>query len=428
MSRAPRIYNLFPRLVGPMDRWISHFDRAASMLFDWVYINPFHYVGFSGSLYAVKDYRRLNPLFLPESWPAVTDELDHLKRLVAEGRQRGLKLMMDLVINHTSKDSLLVAEHPEWFLRDERGEIKSPSAIDPADARQVTVWGDLAEVDNHNAPDREGLWSYWEELVATYAGIGFQGFRCDAAYQVPADLWRRLIGRARSRAADCLFFAETLGCRLEAIESLGAAGFDLIASSSKWWDFSDPWCLRQHEQFRELAPSVSFPESHDTNRLAAETGGLRRVQEQRYLFAAVFSAGILMPLGYEYGFRNNLDVVKTMPEDSEEPIFDISDFIRQVNDLKRSIPVLQAEGPLEALWGLDGPVLCLRKTWEDDTLLIVVNKDWHNPHHVELPDLKGLAGGDGCFLLRLGGEKRQLGPAFQADLAPCEIALILSPA
>ncbi len=33
------------------------------MGFNAVYINPFHYPGFSGSLYAVKDYYRLNPRF-----------------------------------------------------------------------------------------------------------------------------------------------------------------------------------------------------------------------------------------------------------------------------------------------------------------------------------------------------------------------------
>jgi glycosidase len=26
--------------------------------------------------------------------------------------------MMDLVVNHTSKDSPLIDEHPEWFVRD----------------------------------------------------------------------------------------------------------------------------------------------------------------------------------------------------------------------------------------------------------------------------------------------------------------------
>ena len=33
------------------------------MGFDWVYVNPFHEAGASGSLYAVKDPFRLDPRF-----------------------------------------------------------------------------------------------------------------------------------------------------------------------------------------------------------------------------------------------------------------------------------------------------------------------------------------------------------------------------
>ena len=55
--------------------------------------------------------------------------------------------MMDLVINHTAKDALLVEQHPEWFKREADGELRSPRAIDPVDPRKYTVWGDLAEID-----------------------------------------------------------------------------------------------------------------------------------------------------------------------------------------------------------------------------------------------------------------------------------------
>ena len=34
------------------------------MGFNWIFLNPIHYPGFSGSLYAVKDYYALNPLFV----------------------------------------------------------------------------------------------------------------------------------------------------------------------------------------------------------------------------------------------------------------------------------------------------------------------------------------------------------------------------
>ncbi len=58
-----RIYNLFPTLAGTIRQWAEHLPRIAAMGFNAVYVNPFHYPGFSGSLYAVKDYYRLNPRF-----------------------------------------------------------------------------------------------------------------------------------------------------------------------------------------------------------------------------------------------------------------------------------------------------------------------------------------------------------------------------
>jgi hypothetical protein len=63
MSDGLRIYNLFPSLAGTIRDWMGHLPRIAGMGFNAVYVNPFHYPGFSGSLYAVKDYYRLNPRF-----------------------------------------------------------------------------------------------------------------------------------------------------------------------------------------------------------------------------------------------------------------------------------------------------------------------------------------------------------------------------
>ena len=45
------IYNLFPLLAGPFSGWQAHFERAAAMGFDWVFVNPIQYPGYSGSLY-----------------------------------------------------------------------------------------------------------------------------------------------------------------------------------------------------------------------------------------------------------------------------------------------------------------------------------------------------------------------------------------
>ena len=44
---------LSPPLIGPVRDWAGHLPRIEGMGFDWVYLNPIHYPGFSGSLYAL---------------------------------------------------------------------------------------------------------------------------------------------------------------------------------------------------------------------------------------------------------------------------------------------------------------------------------------------------------------------------------------
>ena len=309
MSEPALIYNLFPPLAGTIPQWEEHLDRIAAMGFTWIFLNPIHTPGLSGSLYAVKDYYGFNPLFDPESGQDPEAALAHFLK---EAGRRGLKVMLDLVINHTAIDSPLVTQHPEWYAKDDDGRIKHPGAIDPADATKVTVWGDLAELAYWPPPDPEGLLHYFDGVVAKYLRLGFMGFRADAAYKIPGDFWGRLITEAKNLEPRAQFFAETLGCRMEECAQLSSSGFDFLYNSSKWWDFQEDWCLEQYNDFRRIAPSISFPESHDTERLAAESGGAPEVARQRYLFAAYFSTGVMIPMGYEYGF-------KTAPQRGADP-------------------------------------------------------------------------------------------------------------
>jgi len=373
---TPRIYNLFQRLVGPTTRWAEHARRARDMGFDWVYLNPWHYPGFSGSLYAVKEYRRLNPLFVPAGADPMS--LEPLRAALAEISALGVQPMMDLVINHTARDSPLIREHPEWYVRDERGEVRSPFVVDPDDPSRITTWGDLAEIDNETHHGREELWAYWTELVRDSIELGFRGFRCDAAYKVPSELWRHLIAEARRVDREVTFFAETLGAPTEDVAALADAGFDFFFNSSKWWDFREPWALKQHEEFRTIAPSVAFPESHDTSRLAGDTDGDEAVQRQRYAFAAAFSAGIMMPIGYEFGFRKQVNVVETKPTDWERRRMDLRRFITRVHALKTGHALLRGEGVLRAAGGLGSDTLLLERRAADtpaaDVGWILVNK------------------------------------------------------
>ena len=391
------------------------------MGFDWIYMNPLNYPGFSGSLYSIKDFYKFNPAFAPEgaedpySW-------EPLKAFIDECHARGLKFMHDLVINHTAVDSDLVSEHPDWYRKtnavvrnldghvvfqfpfdeelpagDEFPEdeftieqrIAHPSAIDPADDKIITIWGDLAEIDNTESPDAENLLAYWRELVTFYLNLGIDGFRCDAAYQVPPETWKSVIAVSRTQKPDVFFVAETLGCTLPQLKVTVSAGFDYIYNSSKYWDYTAPWAPEQYEAFRKYAPSISFPESHDTKRLAFETNGREDVQRFRYLFAAFFSSGVMMPLGYEFGFKKAINVCDTTSSDWELSAFDISEFICKVNAFKARFRCLNEDGPMKHFEYGNLGILVLRKTALDNKqhLLMVYNKDWSHQQEVNIDSL-----------------------------------------
>lgn len=371
MSQGPRIYNLFPLLAGLLPRWRPHMERAAAMGFTWIPVNPFHQAGYSGSLYSVKDYYAIDPRFADGTGRPAEAQL---REMLNQASRLGLSVMMDLVINHTAFDSPLVTQHPGWFRRDRDGQIVHPGAMD---GKQCLVWRDLAEVDNAGSPDREALWAYWQKLALHYAGLGFRGFRCDAAYQVPEALWRDLIGAVKARHPDVLFFAETLGCTPEQTLATAAAGFDFIFNSSKWWDFKEPWCLEQYARTSPVVPSVSFPESHDTPRLAEELRGDHAAVFERYAVAATFSTGVMMPIGFEFGFRRRLHVVETTPADWEEPGWDLTGAIAAVNRIKAAIRPLNEEGPLERT-DLGHPSLFAFRKWTSDKreeVLVILNLD-----------------------------------------------------
>lgn len=362
MPEGARIYNLFPLLAGTIEQWHAHLERIAGMGFNWIYINPIHMPGFSGSLYAVKDFYTLNPLLRGAS-SATPDEL--LADFVKAADARGVRVMMDLVVNHTGKDSVLAQQHPDWFEREPDGSLHSPFCVDPGTGHK-TVWADLAEIDYRDRPQRGQILAYFAEVIRHYVGLGVRGFRCDAAYKVDRDNWRVLIDAGRRADPDTCFVAENLGAMMEQVEQLRGAGFDYLFNSAKWWDFRQTWLLDQYEKFRSIAPSIAFPETHDTARLAADLADqnvpqsqMERRYRQAYMFAAIFSAGVMIPVGFEYGFRKRLHVVSTRSSDWEKPAFDLTGFIRDVNQMKAKVPVLNEEGPQRLQLIDDGRMVAL---------------------------------------------------------------------
>ncbi|MDR2728882.1 MAG: hypothetical protein LBB56_07095 [Chitinispirillales bacterium] len=384
---APIIYNLFPRHFKTIGRWCGAVPHIKEMGFNAVFVNPFHETGFSGSLYAVKNYYKLNPLFLEKTQdPFDFAPLRHFAELC---EKNGLELIMDLVINHTAFDSDLTKSNPQWYKHEKDGKLSSPFAVDPANPSNVTVWGDLATIDNKFSADKKNLWAYWDTLVAYFQNMGILGYRCDAAYQVPAELWEFLISSAKKRNAGTKFYAETLGCQVCEIEALGRAGFDYLFNSSKWWNFDKPWALEQHALGKKIAPSIAFPESHDTERLASVPPAAIQVQKFRYAFAALFSKGLLMPQDYEYGAVTRMDVVKGTPDDVDKHKWDLSSWIAKINGLKTTVKTLGEEGSWRALNDFSRPFLFLEKSGGsgNESVYVCINKNMTGETRVEKRDL-----------------------------------------
>src|SRR5205085_920490 len=90
-----------------------------------------------------------------------------LRRLVAGAHRRGLRVILDVVLNHTSWDSVLM-KHPEFYKRDARGHVIPPHPD----------WSDVAGLDYRNARLRR----YVTRMLAYWLrAFDVDGFRCDVA-------------------------------------------------------------------------------------------------------------------------------------------------------------------------------------------------------------------------------------------------------
>lgn len=144
-------------------------QRIKGLGVDIIWFMPIHPIGetkrkgVEGSPYTIKDYRAVNLAY---------GTIDDFKALVAAIHDLGMKVMLDVVYNHTSPDSWLAGQHPEWFYRRPNGEM----------GNKVGEWYDIVDLD-YSHPE---LWDYQIETLKQWAAI-VDGFRCDVASLVPLD-------------------------------------------------------------------------------------------------------------------------------------------------------------------------------------------------------------------------------------------------
>ena len=102
------VYQIYPRSfadsdgdgVGDLRGVIEHLDHIARLGIDVIWLSPVYRSPMDDNGYDISDYEHIDPLF---------GDLATFDELVSGIHARGMRLMMDLVVNHTSD------EHP-WFV------------------------------------------------------------------------------------------------------------------------------------------------------------------------------------------------------------------------------------------------------------------------------------------------------------------------
>jgi len=229
-----------------------------------------------GSPYSISDHEGIHKdLGSPESF----------RDFVARAHRLGLRVVIDFVPNHTSMDSKMLNEHPDFFVHRRAGQGEPPKGYfehtDPGTGLKLWVrhggydsygerayWEDTTQVDYSNPALRRHMVGVVSRWVERY---GVDGFRVDMAYQVTNAYFNRnwggemggvpprrefleeLITEVKARYPGTAFLAEGY----DRFDDLSKAGFDLIYSKNNigragghtgWYDAMtsrDPGWIRE---------------------------------------------------------------------------------------------------------------------------------------------------------------------------------------
>ena len=159
---------------GTFKAFEEHLDRLSDLGVNTLWFMPIYQIsqvnkkGTLGSYYSISDYLAVNSEF---------GTMEDFKALVNTAHDKGFTVILDWVANHTGWDHVWITEHPEYYVKDESGNIISPLNTD---------WFDVAQLDFGNEAMRQAMIDAMKFWVTE---VGVDGYRCDYAQGVPVDFW-----------------------------------------------------------------------------------------------------------------------------------------------------------------------------------------------------------------------------------------------
>ncbi|MBN2301848.1 MAG: glycogen debranching enzyme N-terminal domain-containing protein [Lentisphaerae bacterium] len=327
-------------------------------------------MGRFGSPFAVLDFMDVDPALA--EFDKRTTPLEQFGELVDAVHKRLGKLFIDIPINHTGWASRLQIEHPEWFARDKDSAFESPGAWG-------VTWEDLARLDYRH----KALWTHMANVFLFWCSQGVDGFRCDAGYMIPVQVWEYIVAKVRMRYPNTIFMLEGLGGDLNVVRSL-------LDNANMDWAYSELFQNYTRQQIEGYLPYatntshqhgllIDFAETHDNNRLASVSEIYARM---RVCLCALASraGGFGMVNGVEWFAAEKIDVHDASSLNWGAQRNQIN-LISRLNALLAIHPCFHADATIELVrHSGDHTVALIRKSSDEKKrVLILVNLDCQAP-------------------------------------------------
>ncbi len=328
-----------------------------------IWLMPIHPVGdlnrkgTLGSPYAVQDYYGINPEY---------GTLDDFRSLVKSVHAIGMRIIIDLVAEHAAWDSRLVMEHPEWFVKNDEGAITSPNPI----------WSDVAELNYGHHELRK----YMIEMMKYWVrDIGVDGFRCDAAKNVPVSFWEHarteldkikpVMMLAESALPEHHFDAFDVTYSWDVYDALS----DVIDRTTDATVFNDILTL-EYYRFPKGSLKLRFNTNHDEN--AWDAPAVAKFSPKGARTTAVLSftyPGVpLIYNGEEAGNDKKLSLFEKVDIDWTKNL-EFRAFYQVLAELRSSHGALRRGEYVPVINSGGGKVLSFVRRLGDDQVLVVLN-------------------------------------------------------
>lgn len=339
-----------------------------------IWLMPIHPIsktnrkGTLGSYYSISDYKAVNPEF---------GNKDDLDELIKEAHKHDMLVILDWVANHTGWDHKWIENKPDYYTKNENGEITDP--INPSTG-ESWGWTDVADLNFDNMEMQNEMIKAMEYWVKEHE---IDGYRLDAAHSCPASFWKKSIKRLK-KIKNVLMLAESDGYHtggFELIElfdmSYNWSGHHVLNRIYKKENNSEDLKININRNLNDYSSKhvlMNFTSNHDENTWAGTV--FDRYGDGAKTFAALtyFLPGIpLIYNGQEYGLNKRLEFFEKDFITKKQT--DFYEFYSNLNSLKKENNLLDIDSEIkfEIIETNNKNLICYKRTKNNDSMYFVAN-------------------------------------------------------